>query len=876
MIRLTINPDKSGENYSFDKDEIIIGSSRTGKSDVNIPAEPLQAIHLKICRRNGSYFVVNVANDPFTTINEAPFGKRTIEHGDIIKIGTTPIRFETIRESKNEIQNPPAEKLHEEKLYKEPTVSLRNEQFADRIENRINSPVYATENKKNIIPEFTSFSFVSSGPSQELSPSPISTLQRIPEKDFEEETQEEELEDDEPEIEDEDEDEIDIDALIKRVENADRNPINIAPDNTELHAPTENNPEHSDEPEYKEIIGITNSYNEEIFNFSGSDSEETGIEDRESSLLFPPPLPPTSGKWKIWLGVFIISASTLLIVSKGVYTRLEEKNHREEIQTAGAVSDIALALTYAHINNIHPQQQNWTDPHFLKNSIYSVLSPHHYPMATVDNNGRLNGGKYLLRIYTNRDISRFIVIAQPEASLMQWISPQKAIVIDSKSMQLHPVSDLKPLNRLLVNPNSLSGDHGREIFDAIKNQSVIPLKSLADANIQSGFEVPKQLGLLNRDAENYVYNAQRYSQVGENIMAQAIDLINRPAGNPEIKKFIDEINTVSMLPDAVLYTSRGMKTALRAQKALAAIVPEQKFHIAYIHFDQSGHIKGSHLILDSEGPAAVAKNGSSQNLLSDPEIGYYQPLIASGSASDYMSPKEEYKSASKNFRTEVDEESVLFKKLSAISEHRQDLLDLASKKLIRLLQKNNVDPSADFFEEFDALFTDYAELLQETDMDTISQLKELYREYDYIPMAEFEEYVQAVGLKELALSHLKQVSEGKIQEQIDEADFTTMLDHILVSENFEDLHQITEESSRFLRLENIPDSGLLIQYQNRLRSAVLEKLNELLLSPGGVYGPNDYIEDNRALLHQILLNAWVIDPEEQNFYLNEYDHLYNQ
>lgn len=656
MIKLTVDPEKEKSVYNFEKNEVTIGSKFSSYADLRLPVEFLEDVHVKLSRQPDGCFIYNMTNDPFTTVNDQPFGKLSIKNGDLIQIRNTVLFFELLK-AENKQEN--AEESRVQKILS--SLNIDKEEF----------------NKKNE-QEFLDFKK----------------------------------------------------TFCKKTE-----------------------------PE-KEL--------DHDFDFE----------------LHQPPTPPIkSNSWfsksKILLSIALLLIGAAFIVSSEIYTRIEEKSLQAEIEAARAVSDVALALTYVQINHLQLRQQNWADPHFLKNSMDAVISNYHQPYAFIDTNSRINNGDYMLRIYTNRDISRFLVIAQPEPSLMHWISPKNAIVIDSQSMMLHSMNDLKSLNRLLVNSNSLSGENGREILDLVKTEKIIPLKKLIDPERKNGFDIPKQLEFLRSGAENYVYNAPRYSQIGERLLEQAIDLSSRPGSNLEIKKLQEDINAISKLPNVILYTSKGMKVALKGQKALSELVPYNQFLIAYLHFDKDGEIKGSHLILDpadSLPPKSIAQTSFQKQS----EVGAYQPHIIASKAPDYS------------------------------------------------LQNQN-------------------------------EIK------DRLPLKKIEKEIEeTISSKDNNESSHEFLSEGQFKE---------LLNSVLTANSLEDLYKITSSSSALLRLENIPNSSILVRYQNKLRAQVLEKLKEMLFSSKSTSIPVESLQGSKVLLSKILLHSWVVNPEEQRYYLQALDRL---
>jgi hypothetical protein len=876
MITLTVNPDQEHKEYSFSYDKVSIGSAPTSQTTLTLK-EQIQETHLTIVKEGSHYYTYNVANDPFVTLNDIPYGKRRIKHGDILQIGKTVIAFTVKNEASTEA----------------PTLSS-TEELHPLLDKKINA-------SDSFLEELSRISDISSEDKKTTPPQPHSvdgeidnTLEQINQY-LETLPSEQEIitpkEKPTPDSGDESQ-EIDIESLVKEVEKLDIPEEPSSETNKEeenLIIPSLDENETNSNTESEKPSPSRSSSDTEPTKALAPTAKKTSKNPQEeiipSHFMLPQddPKPKKSKsssktiKYKMWVALFIILVSTASLVFNGVYSRLQKVSTKSEVEAAREVSDIALALTYAQINHIQPQRQNWTDPIFLTNSIRAVLSGHHKPYGTIDNHGRIIDGKYLLRIYNNRDMTRFIVIAQPEASLTQWLAPQKAIVIDSKNMVLHRIKDLRPLNRLLVNLNSLSGESGKALNELIKAEEIVQLSTLSNKHNQNGFSPPQQLDLMKMGAENYVYNAPRYSQIGENIMETAIDLVSRPGSSAELKKLEEDAKLVSRLPDAVMYTSKGMKTALKAQKALTTLLPEQTFYIGYLQIDDQGNMKGSHLIFDLEAPKRRQNQGSQHiqdiNSQQSTGVGGYQPLVLAANASEYLQPHPQHNNQEKSFHPSVDVESPLYLQIVSLARERQDQLQALSKQIIDLIHKNNTEYVDNFSVEIQRLLQEYQQESHNLNRQVVTKLEELYHEYDFMPMSEFSEYVKAAGLSQLAKLHLKQVSTTQKTSSFKETNFDNILMRINRARTFEELHNHVAASSKELRLENIPDTGKLITYQNRLRTQVLQTLNEMLLSPDRHLPAEEISTENRMRLSQILIYSWVSDPEEQNFYLNEYDNL---
>ncbi len=116
-----------------------------------------------------------------------------------------------------------------------------------------------------------------------------------------------------------------------------------------------------------------------------------------------------------------------------------------------------MALTYAQMHQLKPLNQNWGDPDFLKDILTKVLPPDYPSLVEQDKQEPFRNCPYMLRVYTSNDLSHFLLIAQPEPNLLQWLISRETILLDSRTMELHKIRDLRALNRLLADPRPLEG-----------------------------------------------------------------------------------------------------------------------------------------------------------------------------------------------------------------------------------------------------------------------------------------------------------------------------------------------------------------------------------------------------------------------------------
>lgn len=498
MIKLTLNPGSHSKAFIFDKELIIIGDGPQEVVDLSLPKLGLHQTHLKILFKDGSYYLVNQANDPFVTLNGVPFGKKKLKNEDLLQIRDKILRIDEIAIS-----------APEEKKIPPP--------FTPEIPS--SQPVIAKTNpeteESNAFPDVESLA------------------------------QEDDLEGWFP---------ADI--------------ADITLDNIVANSSKEAEPEIKSGGE-------------------STPSSESSSEGKRWNL----------NRWA-WFASFLLLFTTIFgAITVEIYFRAKNQSGGEEVKAAESLADFAMAFTYAHVYNIVPQKQNFSDPEFLKNNLIALLSSASIPCGNIDAQGQFSNCPYLLRLYSNQDLSRFLLIAQPAPSLSQWLFPKDAIIIDSTLMTLSKISDLKVINRLLANANPFEGSNGKELIEIIKNLEIISLPHLSHVTKKREFAPPSILGYIRPGAENLVYNAPRYYQFGETFVKKALASSSHAQ---ESTPFLVEIERLLNYENLVFYTSQGMQAAHEARQALFKLAPENNFYTAYLQLSSQGEIIGSRLILDQE------------------------------------------------------------------------------------------------------------------------------------------------------------------------------------------------------------------------------------------------------------------------------------
>lgn len=925
MIKLTLTPQTQPITYVFEKNCVTIGKISTTEilPDLALPSNELETIHVKI-EYNGTHFVAfNLAEDPFVTVNERPFGKKILHSGDLLQIGSTQVHFEGIY----------PEEVGEDKPATREKDLLRN-LIDKKIESIYHPPVKSEE--PAAVPPPLELDLLMEGLEKELTKAPkessaISSPLKLalPKEQTQPPTTNKRTKFT-PHFSNQE-----LDALLQEVSALEDLP-NVAedipcPDDlqpTELllaHTPLqelmppesnlEDTPPFSvtlpPSPELPPLLAAPTSIamvehhssplkRKSIKDDLPNESEEENPASKKHHP-FPQYAPPLAINWTPIISALGALSLLFAIVAGSFYLAITGHNEEEEIKAAQAVSDVAMALNFAQINHAQPQNQNWSDPDFLRNNLTAVLASSYSPLAEVDPHGHFLNTSYMLRIYTGSDLNHFLIIAQPSPGLMQWIAPKAAITVDSSLMELRKIADLKTLNRLLINA-TLDNSNSTDIANFVRLGELIPLVELKKFHPHTGFDLPKALAYIRPGAENLIYNGARYYPLGESLMKKAIKLLGSDDYSQDVPALVDEISRFTRFPNIVLYSSGGIKMAQRGQKALATFFPNYKFLHAYLQFNSQNFATNSHLLIDdsSEEPMLLAASElqqlqqlqmdeADQPLENDDLLLVEEPSKSVSSFKDTFDPSdllylEEVEqlatSIMKNQKisntplyssltNEVDQQLPLYNQMVALTEVREQILKQISEEIDEETSTSKWVKS----NHLTALYEKYEKTATEQQEKIVRAISALQQEYTTMPLTLFMNYVKATGLRPYIQENLRRKLNDTNHSPFPEEFMNISIEKIRQSTTFSDLDKHLQDTSKLLTLENFPDPALFIAYQNRIHSTVLHKFNTFLLSPITPLSYKEFNPSNRHLVAQILQQAWVTDEDEFNYYLNEFDLL---
>lgn len=732
MIKITLQ----GETLTFEKSPIVIGSDRL-LADVVINETGVEKIHIQLIEDEDRFLAVNTANDPFSSINGLPFGKKTIKSGDLIQINHISLQIECI-----------------------------------------------------------------------ISPEKSNSVKSYVAKE-----------------------------VLKEEEDS----------------------EEHDNGHLKDINSKKHYFLDEI-----DDESEHWKMESEAEKLHSKRMQFITRHWKRIALAFFASILFCASTFSGFYFRASDKNSQEEKKIAAGIADIAMAITYANRHHISPSKQNWSDPDFIHTNLSRVLSPNLHSQAQINNQGQFIKHPYILRIYTNGDISRFVIIAQPAPNLLQWLINKTTIIIDSSTMDIRKVADIKHLNKLLANANPLEGKNGLEVSRLIREGTLMSLHCLSGNKNLWGFAPPRALSLTRPGSENSIYNAPRYYPFGEPILLRAVELSRSPGNSSDVTLLQEELKSLEHFPNIVLYSSQGMQPALEAQKALSTYSPESKFIIAYLKFTSNGFVASSHLLMDNDRG----------------QMAFEQKTLL---ARDHEHPETStpFSSHEKIYTTDdkisaVNQHHPIYLQLNAVNLERISALKPLSDEIAFLLNQHIQTVIPDFNQKFQDLFIAFQKEDIRQQAKLIEKIAKLYDEYAQLPMQEFQVYIQAMGLSpfvSIALTHrLDRKENSAISEQDLEDDFQK----IQKSTNLDELDENVHHLSALLNIDHFSDPEMLIPYQARLRSVTFDRLARFLLSSKENLTSRSLTDDHLTKLHNIFKSSWINNSDEQEFILAEFERIRKQ
>lgn len=543
------------------------------------------------------------------------------------------------------------------------------------------------------------------------------------------------------------------------------------------------------------------------------------------------PLPGKDRAASLAWNLALASGATIFLLvaafSLTVYGAFTATNNQAEFLAAQDVADVGMALVHARL---HPDKQkvyNLADPDFLRGHLTDLLGTEFPINLNMTAQGHLKNSAYLLRLYTNQDISQFVIVAQPESTLWYWLIQPHTIFLDSATMKLHKTQDVRMINRILAQPNLFQGTQLASLAPLLAKSSVIPLRTLSYEMNRREFAPPRELKTLRPGSENHIYNAPRYYRLGDSLFKMLTELKATPS--TENTLFQEHLQALSVFHNMVLYTIGSLHTAQKAAKALQTHFPEEQFLIGHMTLDKENQsLLASHLV----APAP-------ETLLSDLRV------IADT------------------------EKHPLQIKIEELAEARKQAIAPLTEEMLTHIAAHTEAPSEQFYDTMKDLLERCKQIDAPSTQELRKSLAHFYLEYvvkePRVAFTEFANYAEIAGL-----THYLPKADAPLREGMNSSAPLDLIPWTNKIKEATSLHALDRSLLMFdewLLDQSITDRQQLLKLSQPLKQAAKLRLEQLLMSPKRSIL---FQERQRPILLHLLDTLLAIPPHEKEIYLKEF------
>ena len=295
----------------------------------------------------------------------------------------------------------------------------------------------------------------------------------------------------------------------------------------------------------------------------------------------------------------IISLVILLIAAGGLVWTLSNENEIEERLAAQGLADLSMALLDAASIHTDDPTTISTEDFFLQH-LHAVLPDAYLNESQATKEGQLKTPSYTVHRYTTRDLSRFLLIAEPRQNRWSWLCPKSSLLIESSILEVHYVANLAAWNNLLALVTTLDSVSSFDISSLAGQEPLAPLAWLAGGDITTGFLPPEKLARISPSAENLIYNAPRYYKFGKPLLDAAAAIPKQDAGNEFfVSKMLAQAQIYKRFHDMVFYSPQGLNGAESSYNTLKKFLPESHFIIGFVLFQSGTNLVGEADILSN-------------------------------------------------------------------------------------------------------------------------------------------------------------------------------------------------------------------------------------------------------------------------------------
>jgi hypothetical protein len=482
----------------------------------------------------------------------------------------------------------------------------------------------------------------------------------------------------------------------------------------------------------------------------------------------------------------------------------------------------------------------------------------------------------MLRVYTSNDLSHFLLLAQPEPNLWQWLISRETVLLDSATMQLHRLTDLRALNRLLANTKPLEGSNALEISHLVSQAPLIRLATLATETGHREFFPPKGLQKLSPGGDTRIYNAPRYylfsqrltAAIGAHLRDETME--GAEERSAELRKQVVEFDK---LPQFVFFTTEEEPLLGATYRQIEGWVPDQQALLAQVMLD-----------------------GDGKRILTSYVFGHQFFELGEEDASGALAARRAMFSSATSDRNAIGTDipsipvsEVLGRELNIAVQHRRQVLEQPYHALRTLLENFLQAPQEHFMRDATQLLQQLENIDLGEQVDIRQAVVDSYRvnvlENESLSHGDFVVAAKEAGVAPyipIEFLRVEQTDDGaapvfvQAEQPVSEytlKDFSDVLNRIQHAEDVAGLGEAVNEANVILADLPVEDTDKLRMLRNKFRLQLAHRLEQLLLGPMSPLPVSSINDRGRAQLSSLLVSAGIDDEEQREYYLQEFDRL---
>ncbi|HZY05570.1 MAG TPA: FHA domain-containing protein [Anaeromyxobacteraceae bacterium] len=91
------DPAEQGRRYPLGEEDVTLGRDRS--NTVVVPSESASRRHARIFASGGAHVLVDLESTNGTLLNGRPVAEQTLRNGDVIRVGSTVVRYTIVAEA---------------------------------------------------------------------------------------------------------------------------------------------------------------------------------------------------------------------------------------------------------------------------------------------------------------------------------------------------------------------------------------------------------------------------------------------------------------------------------------------------------------------------------------------------------------------------------------------------------------------------------------------------------------------------------------------------------------------------------------------------------------------------------------------------------